>query len=61
MKGADGMKTATLVYWYNVNDPAVNGYVWQNSREQDITASYATHDEALANAPAGYKHIDISK
>lgn len=55
------MKTATLVYWYNVNDPAVNGYVWQNSREQDITASYATHDEALANAPAGYKHIDISK
>lgn len=34
------------------------GYVWQNTKEQDISPEYDTKEEALRAWPRGYKCLN---
>lgn len=50
------MKIALLTYWWNPTT-GENGYIWETTREQ-VISEHGTREEALANRPDGYQHLD---
>ena len=53
-KEAKKMRKALLIPFTGAKE----GYVWQNTKEQDISPEYDTKEQALANRPDGYKCLD---
>jgi hypothetical protein len=56
--GASSAKRAMLVPFSGPNNE--RGFMWQDSMERDLAAPFASREQALANAPKGYRHVDDS-
>lgn len=48
---------ALLVSWWNPSTKE-EGYDWETPQEK-IISNHTTREEALANRPAGYIHLDV--
>jgi len=51
------MKIALLIgFWFPATGKG--GYVWQSPNEKDLSPEFGTREQALANRPKGYNHLD---